>query len=315
MTEGFVEAWNGRLEGGYSHAKLEDDLRRLAETSPFVRLERIGFSVLGKPILAAVIGDGPVRVHANAAMHANEWITAPLLVAFLEDLAESAVKGDVLCGKTGAELLRSATLHAVPMVNPDGVELVLRGAGPHHPRREDVLAMNGGSEDFSGWKANVRGVDLNDQFPAFWEEERRRRQVDAPGPRDYPGPEPLSEPEAQALAQCVRLRRFHLVVALHTQGREIYWNYRDMEPPEAASIAAAMGEASGLKPVRLEGSDAGFKDWFIAEFRRPGFTVELGSGENPLPPAQFPSLYLELLPIMETALTAVRIRRGKKRAP
>src|SRR5690606_16406600 len=46
--------------------------------------------------------------HANAAMHANEWITAPLLVAFLEDLAESAVKGDVLCGKTGAELLRSA---------------------------------------------------------------------------------------------------------------------------------------------------------------------------------------------------------------
>lgn len=27
----------------------------------------------------------------------------------------------------------------------------------------------------------------------------------------------------------------------------------------------------------------GFKDWFITEFNRPGFTVELGLGENPLP--------------------------------
>jgi len=302
-------AWSDRLEGGYDHAKLEDDLRRLAETYAFVRLERIGFSVLGKPILAAVIGNGPARVHVNAAMHANEWITAPLLVAFLEDYAKSVIKGDLLCGKTGAELARSATLHAVPMVNPDGVELVLRGAGPHHPRRAEVLAMNGEKEDFSGWKANVRGVDLNDQFPAFWQKEKERRQVEAPGPRDYPGAAPLSEPEAKALARCVRLHRFHLVVALHTQGREIYWNYRNMEPPEAEAIAAAMGEASGLKPVRLEDSDAGFKDWFIAEFRRPGFTVELGCGENPLPASQFPSLYQELLPVLETALTAAAGRK------
>lgn len=297
-----------RLEDGYDHARLEEDLRRLAERHPFVRLERIGFSVLGKPILAAVIGHGPARVHVNAAMHANEWITAPLLVAFLEDWAASIGSGELLSAKSGAELARAATLHAVPMVNPDGVELVLRGAGPHHPRRAEVLAMNGGRTDFSGWKANVRGVDLNDQFPAFWEAERDRRQVAAPGPRDYAGERPLSEPEAKALAACVRQHGFHLVLALHTQGREIYWNYRGLEPPEAEAIAAAMGEASGLKPVRLEGSDAGFKDWFIAEFRRPGFTVELGSGENPLPAAQFPSLYQELLPIMEKALTALPFR-------
>jgi g-D-glutamyl-meso-diaminopimelate peptidase len=298
-------SWNERLEGGYNHLKLEEDLRRLADRYPFVRLERIGFSVLGKPILAVEIGDGPWRVHANAAMHANEWITAPLLVAFLEDYAESIVSGDLLCGKSGAELARATTFHAVPMVNPDGVELVLAGAGPNHPRRGDVLAMNGGKTDFSGWKANVRGVDLNDQFPAFWEAERERRQVTAPGPRDYTGERPLSEPEAMALARCVRLRGFHLVVALHTQGREIYWNYRGLEPPEAEAIAAEMGESSGLKPVRLEGSDAGFKDWFIAEFRRPGFTVELGCGENPLPAGQFPSLYQELLPIMEKALSVL----------
>lgn len=29
----------------------------------------------------------------------------------------------------------------------------------------------------------------------------------------------------------------------------------------------------------------GFKDWFISEFCRPGFTIELGLGKNPLPAA------------------------------
>lgn len=294
---------NVRLEDGYDHRRLAEDMRRLAETHSFVRLERIGFSVLGKPILAAVIGNGPLRVHVNAAMHANEWITAPLVVAFLQDYAESIVNGLLLCEMSGKELARKATLHAVPMVNPDGVELVVHGAGPHHPRRNALLSMNGGRADFSGWKANIRGVDLNDQFPAFWETERDRRQVAEPGPRDYTGEKPLSEPEAKALADCVRLHDFHRVLALHTQGREIYWNYRNLEPPEAETLAGKLGEASGLVPVRLEESDAGFKDWFIAEFRRPGFTVELGYGENPLPVAQFSSLYQELLPIMEKVLS------------
>lgn len=292
----------GGLEEGYDHTRLTEDLYRLAEAHAFVRLERIGFSVLGKPLLAAVIGNGPHKVHVNAAMHANEWITAPLLVNFLADYAESVVNGSLLCEASGAELARQATLHAVPMVNPDGVELVLRGNAPTHPRHASLLAMNGGKTDFSGWKANVRGVDLNDQFPAWWETERDRRQVDRPGPRDYTGERPLSEPEAKALVQCAKSHRFDLVLALHTQGREIYWNYRDLEPPEAKRMAAVLAEASGLMPVKLEGSDAGFKDWFIAAYRRPGFTVELGYGENPLPVDQFSSLYQELLPIMEKAL-------------
>ena len=35
----------------------------------------------------------------------------------------------------------------------------------------------------------------------------------------------------------------------------------------------------------------GFKDWFITEFNRPGFTVELGLGENPLSPSLADEIY------------------------
>ena len=36
----------------------------------------------------------------------------------------------------------------------------------------------------------------------------------------------------------------------------------------------------------------GFKDWFIEEYNRPGFTIELGLGENPLPAESAEEIYL-----------------------
>ncbi len=30
-------------------------------------------------------------------------------------------------------------------------------------------------------------------------------------------------------------------------------------------------------------SYGGYKDWFIQDFNRPGYTLELGEGQNPLP--------------------------------
>lgn len=107
------------------------------------------------------------------------------------------------------------------MVNPDGVELVLNGISPDHPYQANLLEWNGEQPDFSNWKANIRGVDLNDQFPAHWEEEAERRGQLGPGPRDYGGETPLSEPEAAALARFTECHPFELVVALHTQGRDL----------------------------------------------------------------------------------------------
>jgi g-D-glutamyl-meso-diaminopimelate peptidase len=186
------------------------------------------------------------------------------------------------------QLLAQFTLWMVPLVNPDGVRLALDGLDADHPARQQLLDWNQGSENFSQWKANGNGVDLNDQFPAGWERERKRRQTDHPGPRDYGGAAPLSEPEARALARHARLMPFAAVLAFHTQGAEIYWNYADFEPSETERMAEQMGECAGLCAVKLADSDAGFKDWFIQEFRRPGFTVELGRGTNPLPYQDLP---------------------------
>lgn len=291
-----------RADAEYGSAQLSQDLERLKREYPFLTTEIIGRSVLGKPIHAIRIGEGALRLHANGAVHANEWITSLALMRFLEDYARACQWNGSLAGRPAAELYRQCTLWLVPMVNPDGVDLTLEPLASDHPYYLDLLKWNNGSARFHRWKANIRGVDLNDQFPAYWEEEKKRRGVNGPAPRDYSGPAPLSEPEAKALADFVTDQDFHAVLSFHTQGEEIYWNYRGLEPPASEARAAALGRASGYRPVRLEGSDAGFKDWFIARFRRPGFTVETGWGHNPLPLEKFPDLYPETAALLVEAM-------------
>ena len=187
------------------------------------------------------------------------------------------------------------------MVNPDGVDLVLNGLPEENPWRNRVIEWNNGSSDFSGWKANIRGVDLNDQFPAEWELERARNPK-VPGPRDYGGESPLSEPEAIAMADLTRTRDFARVLAFHTQGEVIYWGFENLEPPESEAMVAEFSRVSGYEPVQTIDSYAGYKDWFIQDWRRPGFTVELGTGINPLPLSQFDEIYEEALGIFLAGL-------------
>lgn len=283
---------------GYNPASCEADVTVLAAAYPFLQVEQIGSSVMGKPIRALRFGEGECRIHLNAAFHANEWITSLLAMAWLEDLASGYAKGQSFGGLDITRLYERISLWIVPMVNPDGVELVVEGLSPTHPWRERLLAWNSGSEDFQQWKSNIRGVDLNDQFPAYWEEECARRDVAGPGPRDYPGLRPLSEPEAAAIAAFTQKVDFDVVLALHTQGQEIYWNYRDYEPPEAEDMAQAMARASGYQAIKLSDSDAGYKDWFIYSFGRPGFTIEAGCGVNPLPLTQLEDMYAEVKSLM-----------------
>lgn len=308
-------AGSGRIVDGraeYGQRELTADAEALLKAYPFLQVEKIGASVMGKPLIAIRLGEGPIKLHVNAGMHANEWITTPLLMTFLEDAARAASSGEKLCGIDMQALLQRVTLWVVPLVNPDGAELAQEGLRPDHPHAAELLRWNKGSDRFNKWKANIRGVDLNDQFPAFWEEESSRRGNDGPGPRDYPGPNPLSEPEARALAEFTAEQRFDLVVALHTQGQEIYWNYRGYEPPESERIARKLGKDSGYKPVKLSGSDAGYKDWFILQFRKPGFTVEIGYGVNPLPVEAFPDLYDEVRMLLAAALEAARAQEKQE---
>jgi len=287
----------------YTYASLIQDLDRLSAIYPFMRRSPIGSSVMGKPIPELAVGRGGKRVHANAAFHGNEWITAPVLVRFLNECLMALTSGEAIRGLYMLPYYSVATLSVVPMVNPDGVDLVVNGLPQQEPYRSQVLAINGGSTDFSGWKANIRGVDLNNQFPAQWEREAARGPR-TPAPRDYAGTGPLTEPESIAIADLTRSRDFDRVLAFHTQGEVIFWGYENMETEAAERLVNEFARVSGYTPIRYADSFAGFKDWFIQEWRRPGFTIEVGLGTNPLPLAQLEEIYQKSLGILLASLYA-----------
>ncbi len=154
-----------------------------------------------------------------------------------------------------------------------------------------------------GWKANIRGVDLNLQFPAGWEQARSIKFSQGftfPSPRDFVGFGPLTEPESLALYNFTLRNNFRLILAYHTQGEEIYWQFQDFAPAEALAIGERFANVSGytLADAPFESSFAGYKDWFLQEYKRPGYTIEAGLGQNPIQISQFSKIYRDNLAIL-----------------
>lgn len=284
----------------YDSQALRNDLEKLKEHFPFIQINILGKSVLENDIYEIRIGRGSRKVHMNGSFHANEWITSAILMSYVNDYLLAVTNGGKINNLETIPIYQHVDISIVPMVNPDGVDLVLNG--PDERVRDKVVRINEGSMDFTGWKANINGVDLNNQFPAFWEIEKERKEPKSPAPRDYPGEAPLSEPEAKIMAKLAEERKFNRMIAFHTQGKEFYWGYENFEPSESAMLANEFARLSGYKAVQNVDSHAGYKDWFIQEFRQPGFTLELGKGINPLPLSQFDDIYKDVLGIFLASL-------------
>jgi g-D-glutamyl-meso-diaminopimelate peptidase len=85
----------------------------------------------------------------------------------------------------------------------------------------------------------------------------------------------------------------------------IFWQFENYAPPNSEPIANAFARMSGYTAEAgvAEALYAGYKDWFLQDFRRPGFTIEAGSGVNPLPVEQLPDMYSRNEPILLSAPT------------
>ncbi len=293
-------------EAPMSYALLQLCLEGLRARYPFLTVRAFGETAYGRKLWQIAVGTGPRRVLYNAAHHANEWITAPVLLRFLEEYARAAAENGTLFGFPARELFTDTTLHLVPMVNPDGVDLVTGALSPAEPGYAAARAM---AERYpqvpfpAGWKANLRGVDLNLNYPARWEQARRikfSQGWEEPGPRDFVGSAPLDQAESRAMADLTRRLAPALTLSFHTQGEVIYWKFLDLAPAGARQLGEDFAAVSGyaLEDVPYASGFAGYKDWFLQTFDRPGYTVEAGRGDNPLPLSQLPEMYRRCLGIL-----------------
>lgn len=285
----------------------------LVTAYPNCRTDLLTDTAFGRPVRTLVIGSGPRKVLYTAAHHANEWITTPVILKFIEDFAQAIRDNTEIFNVNARQLEQDTTIYTVPMVDPDGVDLVTGVLQPGELQYEAAAALSQNYPTIpfpDGWKANLLGVDLNLQYPAGWLRAREIKFAQGytrPGPRDFVGRAPLTQLESRALAGYTEAVDPALVLAFHSQGQTIYWQFGDIPVPGARELGERFAQVSGysLEDTPEASAYAGYKDWFIQEFRRPGYTIEVGEGVNPLPLSQFDEIYNDCLGILVTAATGL----------
>ena len=269
-----------------SHAEMSYLVQVFASMYPeFTKLEQIGKSVEGRPIYAIRLGNGKKEVLFDASLHAREHMSTNVVLEMLDTYGFHYLNKTKYAGFNVRSTLDAVSIWFVPMMNPDGVTLVQSGA---KAVKNGALATRiNGSSNFARWKANVRGVDLNDNFDANWN--KVKPSTKKPAFQGYGGPRAFSEPESVALRDFVRKHSFKTYISYHSSGQVVYW-FQWQKGAQAArdiTLARRITSLTGysiVPPMYLPGSGSS-ADWFIHEKKMPGLTIEISPyvGNRPIP--------------------------------
>ncbi len=284
---------------GYDYSKLINDIELFCNRGE-AECFSIGKSVMGKEIPCIKIRGGEKKILLSGAYHGLEYLTSLFLMKFVSHYADCVREKKEMFGENVHELSKSVTVFTVPMVNPDGVDIAVNGLDITNEYHRRLISMVGIHSFNSVWQANARGVDINHNFDARW-----HMTADKPSPSKYGGEKAESEPETKAVTEFVRCEKPDMLLAFHSQGGEIYYDFDGMAGEKSYEIACKMAKKSGYAVSVPTGTAlyGGCKDWFIKEFGKSGFTVEIGHGKNPLPISMIDEVYEENARIILCAMS------------
>ena len=292
--------------GMYTYQKMESDIELLKQRYEGVTSDSIGTTTDGRNLYRIVIGsrDAKKKILVVGAIHAREYITAPLVMRQIKEMLDKREDGD--------KSLDEICIEYVPMVNPDGVTISqsgINGLNKEESKKKLQEIIDSWSEwglkenqdkynwFLNKWKNNLNGVDINHNFPTQgWPNRADSRK--RPCNEFYKGASAGSESETQYLITLVNNENFDAVLNYHTQGQIIYWSNQHASADVLAkdrAMADIVAAHTGYKLVAPEADGSkygtGFKDWLDWEKGIPNVTVEVGIGTSPVPETQIESIW------------------------
>ncbi len=280
----------------FRYCDLQREIRLFSKNG--VEVGTVGDSFLHQRIPYIFVGKKKgYQMIVQGAMHAREHLTALLVVC----LAKYLVKNP--------QLPLFGGIYFVPMVNPDGVRLCQEGTewitSPSVVK--NLVNANGNSEDFSLWKANAQGVDLNVNFDANWG--KGQSNVFEPNSQNYVGKLPFCAPESASLRTFTQLVQPCVTLSYHLKGEEIYWEFgqKSHRRFRDEALANAIAKVTGYTPKLTPNSAGGYKDWCVQKLKIPSFTIEVGSDNfpHPFPYSQFENILRQNLDLPRKLLNTV----------
>ena len=292
--------------GMYTYQKMESDIELLKQRYEGVTSDSIGTTTDGRNLYRIVIGsrDAKKKILVVGAIHAREYITAPLVMRQIKEMLDKREDGD--------KSLDEICIEYVPMVNPDGVTISqsgINGLNKEESKKKLQEIIDSWSEwglkenqdkynwFLNKWKNNLNGVDINHNFPTQgWPNRADSRK--RPCNEFYKGASAGSESETQYLITLVNNENFDAVLNYHTQGQIIYWSNQHASADVLAkdrAMADIVAAYTGYKLVAPEADGSkygtGFKDWLDWEKGIPNVIVEVGIGTSPVPETQIESIW------------------------
>lgn len=253
---------------------LEDILNQIEELSTIqgVDMTTIGYSTLGRPIYALHLGGytGPQMI-MEGGIHAREYISTLFLIEEVKYLSLY----DISVGG----------IYIVPMVNPDGIDLVLSGVkNIGCDALKNYLLYVNGSSNFSQWKANANAVDINVNFDASFG--TGDQNVFCPSPASFVGYYPNSERETRVMIDFTARVNPAITLSWHSKGEVIYYGFESLSEEELARdyrIGESLSAVNGYPLIRTVGSVGGYSDYVSLVYKVPAFTIEIGNVNIPHP--------------------------------
>ncbi|MFT8321046.1 MAG: M14 family zinc carboxypeptidase [Bacillus sp. (in: firmicutes)] len=253
----------------YSFVDFQNDVWQLKNKyKDNIQIETIGTSEYGRKIYAIKLGNGRKNVLMIGAHHGREWITSLMLMKMVENYVSSPIP---------TNQLDDISVWFVPMLNPDGIT-IQQGDLQKFPifAKKTIKRMNNDSSDFSRWKSNAMGVDLNRQYPSGWNELNETSGM--PSYKNYKGKQPLEAKEVKAIVQFTKKINPLIAVSYHATGQEIFWEYKNGDNLKRdKQIAERIADSTGYK-LSVPKKDAiggGYTDWFIQQYHLPALTIEI----------------------------------------
>lgn len=234
----------------------------------------IGKSLFNQDIYGVHLGsyEGG-QLFMEGGIHAREYPSTLFLIDEIKYLATQEFVGGI---------------YIIPLSNPDGVRLVLDGVDwvDCERQRNYLLNLNNNITDFSDWKANGNGVDLNVNFDASWGEGKLNQFC--PNFENFVGWYANSERETRVLEDFLNTIKPNISISWHTKGNIIYYGFESLSQEDLKrdeAIGETLSSVNGYPIIKTEGSVAGLSDWVSLNLNVPAYTIELYSFETIFPPA------------------------------